>query len=325
MTLLKPVLRLRAVDWQLLAGDVVQGLYRDEIERWQRLLDWDTSGRWQEIERRRRQGAAPGLAVLDEAGAVVAWTHYAVRRRVLTISTFNAATDAAAALMMERLLNASALTYVDRVSLFAFSEYGGLVQALRNRGLHVDRYWYLGRDTVRATLPMLPGLRSWRESDVRATAGLLERAYGRGDDTRPFAPGHTPDEWLQHLTELAGAADGCTVLSEASFCLPAGPERLAAAIIVTRIAEGTAHVAHVLVDPQMRRRRLASQLLELASAGAARAGCGRLTVTVGGSNRAGRSLLEGLRFRAMGSFLAAGALQQRQTAHVPQAVALGRR
>lgn len=318
----KSVHRLRTVDWQLLSADCVERLYQDEADRWQRLLDWDTLPYWQEIEQRRRLGTSSGIAVLSDNGSVAGWSHYTVRQRVLQITTFNAADDTVGQAMAERLLGGPALTYVDRVSLFAFTEYAGLVQTLRNKGLTVDRYWYLGRETSRNTLPLLPALRNWKPEDARATAALLERAYGPGTDTRPFAPGNSPDEWTRYVADLTSDAAGATLLPEASFCLPAGPDRLVALALVSRIADSTAHLTQLVVDPQMRRRRLAAQLLELASAAAARAGCRRLTTIVGGGNRPGRALLEGLRFRTMGSFLAAGAVQPRRSTSVAPGAAL---
>jgi ribosomal protein S18 acetylase RimI-like enzyme len=80
--------------------------------------------------------------------------------------------------------------------------------------------------------------------------------------------------------------------------------------IVTRVAESTAHLAQLVVDPQFQGRRLGAQLMELASAAAARAGCRRMTLIVGGSNRRARSIYEAARFHAMGSFVAAGALNR---------------
>ena len=319
---LRPPSRLRTVDWQILTAECVERIYRDEADRWQRLLDWETAPRWEEIEQRRRAGTAPGIAVLNEQGAVVGWCHYTIRHKVLRITTFNAADDRVGQLMAERLLGGAALTYVDRVSLFAFTDYAGLVQAMRAKSLSVDRYWYLGRDTERGTLPLLPALRNWRPADARATAALLERAYGPGTDTRPFAPGGTPDEWTAYVSDLIEGTDGTTLLPEASLCLPAGPDRLVALALVSRIADSTAHLTQLIVDPQMRRRRLATQLLELASAASARAGCRRLTVTVAGGNRPGRALLEGLRFRTMGSFLAAGVFQPRRSTSVAPGAAL---
>jgi len=85
---------------------------------------------------------------------------------------------------------------------------------------------------------------------------------------------------------------------------------------VTRVAERTAHLAQLAVDPQMRGRHLGKQLLEVACAAANQGGCGRMTLFVGGRNSRARSLYESSRFESMASFLAAGSLQPRRSTSV---------
>jgi len=53
--------------------------------------------------------------------------------------------------------------------------------------------------------------------------------------------------------------------------------------------------------------------MDMASVAAARVGCRRLTVIIGGANRPARSMFENAaRFQRMGCLLAAGTLQRRQ-------------
>ena len=303
--------RLRLADWQALAAERMAPLYADEVDRWQRLLDWDTTARWQDIEVRRRQGGAQGLAVVDDSGVVRGWCHYAVRDRVLRLDTFVTDEEAVAEMMLDRLLSVPALAYIERVSAFLFSELSGLPQLLRFRGLSIDRYWYLGRELNTVAPPALPAIRRWRPEDALATAALLGRAYEPGAETRPFAPLGTPEQWLTYVNDVARGAHG-TLLPDASFCLPAGPDRLSAVSLVTRIGENAAHLVQLVVDPASRRRRIGQQLMDMATAGAARTGCRRVSVIVGGSNRAARAFFDAARFRTMGSLLAAGTLQPRR-------------
>lgn len=312
--------RLRLADWQTLAVERMHPLYAEEIERWQRLFEWDTEARWREIEARRRQGLAAGLVVVDDAGQVSGWCHYAVRDRVMRIDTFSARQEQAAEMMLERLLSPSALTYVERVSALLFSNLPGLPQTLRAHGLTVDRYWYLARDLSPVAPPALPSIRRWRPEDSLATVALLGRAYDPSVETRPFAPLGTPEQWMDYLAGINRGVQGA-LLPEASFCLPAGPDKLAAVVLVTRIGESSAHLAQLVVDPAARRRRIGQQLMEMASAAAARAGCRRLTALVGGSNRPGRSLFETARYHATGSLLAAGTLQPRRATTAGQRAA----
>jgi len=300
--------RIRLVEWQTLAAERMAPLYAEETERWQRLLEWDMTARWQEIERRRRQGLASGIVAMDDATNIHGWCHFGVRERALRIEAFVADNDDIAQMMLDRLLSAPALTFIERVSAFLFTDHHSLAQALRARGLAVDRYWYLGRELNTVAPPALQGLRRWRIEDSLATAALFGRAYESQIATRPFAPLGTQEQWFGYINELTCGAYG-TILPEASVCLTAGPDKLTAVAIVTRVGESTAHLAQLAVDPQMRRKRLGMQLMEMVSAAAARVGCRRLTVIVAGVNRPARSMFENeARFRAMGSFLAAGTL-----------------
>ena len=161
-----------------------------------------------------------------------------------------------------------------------------------------------------------PGLRGWNAQDVHATAELLLRSYEPTAESRPFAAGGSREQWVEYVTALTRGDISGALMPDASLCLPEGPDRLAAVALVTRTAEGAAQIAQLVVDPTKRRRQLGTQLLELASAAAARAGCRRVSMMVGGSNRPGRALLEAARFKTMGSLLAAGALQPRRSTSV---------
>lgn len=317
--------RVRLVDWQTLAAERMAPLYAAETDRWQRLLDWDMNARWEEIEQRRRQGMALGLVAVDDAGTVHGWCHYSVRDRALRVDTFDADSDHIAQMMLDRLLSAPALTFIERISVFLFTDQHSLAQALRARGLSVDRYWYLGRELNPVAPPALQGVRRWRIEDGLATAALLGRAYNPQVDTRPFAPLGTQEQWFGYINEITRGVHG-TLLPEASICLQAGPDKLNAVAIVTRVSEATAHLVQLVVDPQMRRKRVAMQLMDTVSAAASRAGCRRLTVIVGGANRPARSMFENeARFRSMGSLLAAGTLQPKRAERgLPSMAALRR-
>jgi ribosomal protein S18 acetylase RimI-like enzyme len=309
MTLLTFPNRLRVVDWRTLPSDRMRMLYAAEADRWSR-LEWDTAAEWHEVERSRQVGTASGLAVLDEAGKVVGWACYHMRNRALQIGVFNAASEAVTDALVGQMLSEQTLAFVEAVTVFVLSDAPGLTAALRKKGLSVDRYWYLGRDLARTPPPALSDIRGWRFDDIPATIDLLSRGYTGTSESRPFAPGGLPEEWSEYVHRLTGGLGCGALLPEASLCIPSGPGRIVGLAIVTRVAESTAHLAQLVVDPQFQGRRLGVQLMELASAAAARAGCRRLTLIVGGGNRRARSIYEAARFHAMGSFVAAGALNR---------------
>ena len=103
---------------------------------------------------------------------------------------------------------------------------------------------------------------------LQATAELLGRAYDGRDEARPFAPRGLAEEWSDYIGQLSMATGCGRLMSDVSICVPGGPNRLLAVALVTRIAEGTAHLAQLAVDPTMRGRHLGKQLLETACSSA---------------------------------------------------------
>ena len=326
MTLSEFPSRPRAVDWRTLSADRVAPLIADEVDRWARLLEWDVAAEWAEIEKARQAGLATGLAVIDENGAIAGWSRYQTRNHVLQVGVFNARSESVTNLMLNQILSGPALAFVQTVSLFALSEAPGLNAALRERGLSVDRYFYMARDLGRGSPLSLPDLRRWSAEDLPATADLLARSYEPRSEARPFVPSGLRNDWVDYAFRLTKES-GCGVLdTEASLCIPAGPGRLMAMALVTRISQNTAHLAQLVVDPQMRGRRVGVQLMELACAAAARAGCRRITLLVGGANRRARALYEAARFQPRGSFVSAGTLQpRRSTSAAPAGAVITRR
>jgi ribosomal protein S18 acetylase RimI-like enzyme len=318
--------RLTPVDWRTLPAERVASLYKTEIERWGSALEWDTAKDWDEVEKGRQLGTVAGIMIINETGAIAGWCYYLVHKRALQIGSFVAASDAVAQAMIDAVLHEDNRAAVDTVTLFAFADTPNLAAALRSRGLSVDRYWYLGRELQRVAPPRLPDVRKWRMDDVRATAELLARSYEARDESRPFAPRGLAEEWIEYVQQLT-IGTGCgRLMTDASVCVPGGPNRLLAVGLVTRIAEGTSHLVQLAVDPQMRGRHLGSQLLENLCSAANLAGCTRMTLFVGGRNSRARSLYESHRFENMASFIAAGSLQpQRSTNTAPGSVAGTRR
>jgi ribosomal protein S18 acetylase RimI-like enzyme len=136
------------------------------------------------------------------------------------------------------------------------------------------------------------------------------------DEARPFAPRGGADAWIDYARQLI-TGTGCGRLApDACVAVPGGPNRLLAVAIVTIIAEGTAHLAQIAVDPQLQGKGVGSQLLEAGCALAGRAGAERITLLVGGKNARARAMYEGARFEPRASFVAAGTLQPRRLTRV---------
>jgi ribosomal protein S18 acetylase RimI-like enzyme len=318
--------RLIPIDWRSLPRERVQPLYAAEMQRWSTALEWNTFADWEEVERGRQLGTVSGLVVVDETGTLAGWCFYLVHKRALQVGAFNAASDAAVRVLLDTMLRDDTLADVDTVTLFAYSDAPNLAASLRMRGLTVDRYWYLGRDLQRTPPPRVTDIRRWRLDDVQATAALLGRAYDTPDESRPFAPRGTADEWLEYVQQLATGAGCGRLMPESSVCVPGGPNRLLAVALVSRSSENTAHLVQLVVDPQMQGRQLGTQLVETVCSSADQAGCVRMTLLVGGRNSRARSLYESLRFSNLGSFVSAGTFQPRRSTSVaPGSVVITRR
>jgi ribosomal protein S18 acetylase RimI-like enzyme len=303
----------------------MSALYEAEAERWSSVLEWETREGWAEVERGRMLGTVSGLVVDDDQGHR-SWCYYLVHGGALQIGGLVAHSETAAQLMLERILQADALAAVDRVSLFAFSDAPGLAAALRARGLTVDRYWYLARDFERRPPARTADVRQWRPNDLKPTAELLARSYARVDESRPFAPRGRAEDWLEYASQIASGPGCGTLLPQACFVVPGGPDRLLAVVLVTRIGPTTAHLVQLAVDPQLRGGRVGAGLVAYAASSAAQAGCGRLTLLVSARNSPARGLYEMLRFETVSSFLSAGTLQPRRSTSVaPSGVAITRR
>src|SRR5262249_16892968 len=148
--------------------------------------------------------------------------------------------------------SSESLAAVTEISFFAFADVPELIPALRRHGLGVDRYWYMFRQGVQAIPPPMRA-RRWRTEDAPATADLVQRAYRAPEQTRPFAPRGTAAQWLEYVVGLTQGPGCGTLIPEACIALPAGPNRLSAVALVTRIAPGVAHLAQLVVDPGSQR------------------------------------------------------------------------
>jgi len=158
--------------------------------------------------------------------------------------------------------------------------------------------------------------RRWTLKDIPAAAELMRRAYPASDPARPFAPGGTPAEWIDYVTQLATGPACGTLVDDGCVSLSLGPDRLSGVVLVSRISPSTAHLVQLATDPSMRRRGLGSALLLAACGGAHRDGFRRMTIMVSGKNAEARRLYEAAGFEVAASFIAAGATQPRRSTSV---------
>src|SRR5699024_10336731 len=108
---------------------------------------------------------------------------------------------------------------------------------------------------------------------------------------RAFAPNGTMEEWSEYIGSLLHRPGCGWFVPELSFVVPANqPGEVAAAVLVTDLSTGTAHVAQIAVDPAERGRGWGGRLKSAAAAAAAVHGYSQMPRLVAGSNRPAVSL-----------------------------------
>jgi ribosomal protein S18 acetylase RimI-like enzyme len=283
-------------------------LFRAETARWASTLEWDAASSFQEVERGRQLRTVSGFVALDERREVAGWTYYLVHEGALQIGGFVSNSEACTTMLLSAVMRDPQADGADVVTLFVFSDAPGLVQAARDHRLAVSRYWYLARDVEPGRRVAVRDARKWRMDDAPATVDLLMRAYGAPDGGRPFAPRGQRSDWEQYVKQIIEARGCGTLMPEACFCVPAGPGRLSAVALVSRVGPHTGHLVQLAVDPQFQRRGIGSSLVESACDAVAAAGCRKITLLVAGQERRARALYDGAGFESVASFVAAGAM-----------------
>jgi ribosomal protein S18 acetylase RimI-like enzyme len=308
---------IACVDWRDADSDDLAAIYAGEIHRWSTVLGWETAASWEQIELGRRLGTVPGLLARDSSGALVGWTFYLLHRDVLQIGGLAAVSETATRALVDGIFASETARRARSITLFVFTDAPGLTSVLSRRGLSVRGYDYLMkplpdrlptsmRDSVAIAREVPPGLRRWRPGDAPAIAALLAAAYPGEDEVRPFAPDGTEAEWTEYVGQLVGASGCGTIMPSGCYVAPAGPDRVIGVVLVTHLAEATAHIAQLAVDPQAQRAGLGRVLVNAACGAASDARCDRMTLLVEGGNVAARRLYDASGFRGVAGFVSAG-------------------
>jgi carbon storage regulator len=311
------------VDWRTADAETVAELYADEHRRWLDSLGWESASSWQRVEAGRRSGVVDGRLAIDGSGALVGWTFYLVHEGALQVGAFIAASDDATKALINEVFTSAAAASARAITLFAYPKASGLAQALAARGLAVEDYEYLIKPLTPLPLPA-GSYRPWRRADTKATAALFAQAYPGADAARPFASNGTPAEWQEYVTQLVERS-GCGVHMPESSFVAIEDGRLAGAVLTTRLASATAHIAQIAVAPEFERRGIGRLLLHAAETSAAAAGCSRMSLLVGASNERARRLYDAVGFVATGRFVAAGVVYPRRFTSVAVGGATSRR
>ena len=294
-------------DWRAADADLVVPLIQTEVQAWRRTLAWDVSEAWAVVEPARQAGQLPGLIAHGRGGRVTGWTAYLHHQGHLQVMALVADEPAVTSALVDGVLASPEAHRSDCILFSVRDQAPGLPALLEARGGVVDRHQYLLRDLDEDPRPAVP-VQRWHECDL-AMARLCEEAYRESPGVRAFAPGGTPAEWRHYIGTLV-RGNGCGwFLPELSRVVPlqpsAGPtEGLDAALMLTDLGGGVAHIAQLAVRPAARRRGLARMLVDAASADAARFFT-RVTLMVSGENQPALRLYQAAGFRPHAPFIVA--------------------
>ncbi len=294
----------RLVDWRDLDSAALADTWVEQRAQWLDQLSWDSTGTWAEVERQRRAGRLPGLALLED-GELAGWAYFLLHEDTLQIGGLGARSSQATRALLDALLALDAAGDVSHgVLLFAFSAAPGLVPALVARGFDVEPYQYMARD-----LPC-PGAAirgfTWSASAARGIPDLLAASYGQATVTRPFARGDRPEEWRHYVAQLLGGTACGEFAPALSASALSEDGHLDGVVLTTTIAPRSAHIAQVAVAPGRHGQGLASGMLGEVLRRASDAGVERVSLLVSGRNRRARGIYERAGFRETARFVAAG-------------------
>ena len=307
-------------DWRDLDAAVMRDLYAREDREWRQALSWDSGGNSASIEFARTAWGLPGVVVTDAEGASRGWSFWIVEDGLVKVGGFAAEHTGATRALVAAILERAGAAAVEGLSFFVYDRAPGLRRALYANGFDIEPYLYLSRNIAKTPEAMAANdrggdsLRGWVSEDEAAAAVLLADAYGeRG---RHFAPHDRPEQWARYVRNLVAHTGVGVLMPEATRVLGTS-DRMAALVVMTRIAAATAHVAQVAVHPRWRGRGLATALVGAACARAAEQGCTRATLLVAADNTPARSIYARMGFDVTATFVAARrALQPRRLTSV---------
>lgn len=299
---------MNVLDWRGVPPREARALYCREREIWNRQFHWETESTWNTVEIARTTWGLPGFVAEDRAGRITGWTFYMPEESVCQVgglvSDSQAATDALIARLMTLAREGK------RLSFFMADRAAALDAVCASHGITLDTHHYLERSLVglntRAGKGAPPShaltLSTWRNGLVADAAALLRRAYGERGHV--CAPGNTLAEWKRYVEAIVTHTACGELAPTLSRVVHAGTS-LSAIALVSLLAERTAHLVQIAVEPSLRGQGVAGMLLREVMTAAAAHGCTTMTLMVADANLTARRLYEREGFRTTGRFVSA--------------------
>jgi ribosomal protein S18 acetylase RimI-like enzyme len=292
-------------DWRSLPRTEVEPWYRAEQAWWSNTLAWETSSNWTVVEQARTTGTLPGLVLYDGTRAA-GWSFYLIHRSILQIGGLTAPTRAAAGELLDAILASPEAGRSHGAMIFVPIGQGWLSEVVAERGFSVRPFRYLVR-ALDGPVDRAPAGQPLAAARVSELTTLLSRAYPGADPARPFAPGGTWDEWADYTAQLVTQTGCGTLEPDCSVLEPREPgvPGLLGAVLTTRLAAHTGHLAQVAVDPGFQGQGIGARMVRTALARLRAHGYTRASLLVADDNLTAGRMYARLGFVETGRFLSA--------------------
>lgn len=299
-------------DWRDAPPDVVASLFDAECARWYDSLGWDYRPSCRLLDAARRKGRLSGLLARDDRGDVVGWTYFLLNQETLQIGNLVGKDAAAVRRLLRAVAHAPEARKARRLWCFLYPNLPAVESTLVRIRFAIERHAYLqrplcGEPAVAASRRPSENreyvLRGWAPQLIPNLARLFARAYQGMPEARCFAPDGHGEQWTTYVghlvqTPACGRFEGAlSLLAET----PAG--ELAGAVLVTTLADRTAHIAQMAVAVEHRKQGLGDRLVRSVCERAREARYDRVTLLVAESNDPARRLYRRLGFESAARFL----------------------
>lgn len=304
---------MRTRDWREVPAEHVAPFYEAERERWRRALDWDMAPTLAILEEGRLRGTVPGLLAYERE-VPAGWTFFVPYDGTLQIGALHGVSTAVVRQLLDDIMGAPEAETAQVVSCFMHPASPAVASAFLRRRFEVARQLYLSRDLTDPTWfePSGGGAQDpprsanivcggWKADHAADSVRLLARCYAGSRAGRCFAPDNRMEQWIHYLRQLLTTPACGVVMPPASRMLRAlradgSGSDLVGFVLATSVAETTAHIAQLVVDPAWRGRQMGERLVRAACEAAREAGHQRMTLIVDEANTAACALYRRLGF-----------------------------
>lgn len=301
------------VDLRQVRAEELDPLLGDEIEDWEKQLDWDFRPSADLVRRFVRMQALSGYALVA-AQQVVGYCYYVCEDRKGLVGDIYVRPEFASSENQTTLLTAVvralwATPHIHRIE----SQLIMLSAAARSRLPLTANLRRFPRDFMMADLTRVPSLapaanarlqfEPWHERDQEQAARLIAAAYvGHvdADINDQYRSVSGARRFLHNIVQYPGC--GSFFQPGSYVAQDAVTGRIVGLSLASLVAFDVGHITQICVEPDWKSRRVGYELMRRSLDALLRNGCRRASLTVTSSNQAAISLYERLGFRRHDTF-----------------------